>query len=335
MDIKTQCKCGAILKANKELAGRRANCPKCGDAVLIPKPDSIRLTCSCKQIIQVTSSSAGKRVKCPTCKQPVDVPNTIGMLSPDVPSPVTANKNPVPRNAPMKLATPAIQFNDSVWDDLTESIETAEKFKEVKTVKHKPIPVANGYAASGGSNSFDYVQRGITFLYIGVLLLIAAVLSFVLAMLAKTTLLLIVSGLLVIASSLLSMIGRILCLTVPKQVGATALIYIAVGFDIMVLLATVSNMIPAMPNFKNLSELLSVLGTVVFVIFLRKLATYINSDDLVQLASKILILSGVLVVVMLMSVFFGMILLPVVVVIFLLACFYYFKLLSGMRLSLC
>ena len=334
MDIKTQCKCGAILKANKELAGRRANCPKCGDAVLIPKPDSIRLTCSCKQIIQVTSSSAGKRVKCPTCKQPVDVPNTIGMLSQDVPSPVTTNKSPVPRKAPMKLATPAIQFNDSVWDDVTKIIKTAEKVKEVKTVKNKPIPVANGYAARG-SNSVDYVQRGITFLYIGVLLLIAAVLSFVLAMLAKTTLLLIVSGLLVIASSLLSMIGRILCLTVPKQVGATALIYIAVGFDIMVLLATVSNMIPAMPNFKNLSELLSVLGTVVFVIFLRKLATYINSDDLVQLASKILILSGVLVVVMLMSVFFGMILLPVVVVIFLLACFYYFKLLSGMRLSLC
>lgn len=81
MDIKTQCKCGAILKANTELAGKQAKCPKCGDAVLIPKPDSVRLTCSCGQIIQAKTSLAGKRVKCPTCSQPVDIPITTSFPS--------------------------------------------------------------------------------------------------------------------------------------------------------------------------------------------------------------------------------------------------------------
>ena len=60
------------------------------------------------------------------------------------------------------------------------------------------------------------------------------------------------------------------------------MIYFAVGLDVMALLATVSRMIPGMPNLSSISGLLSVLGTVLFVIFLRKLATYIKSDELVQ-----------------------------------------------------
>ena len=137
------------------------------------------------------------------------------------------------------------------------------------------------------------------------------------------------------------MIGRILCLTVPKQVGATALIYFAVGFDVMALLATVSRMIPGMPNLSSISGLLSVLGTVLFVLFLRKLATYIKSDDLVQRASAVLILCAGLivfsvasVVAMLVSGFLGLIMGLIVFFMFLLTCFRYFQLLSDMRLSL-
>ncbi len=137
------------------------------------------------------------------------------------------------------------------------------------------------------------------------------------------------------------MIGRILCLTVPKQVGATALIYFAVGFDVMALLATLSRMIPGLPNLSNISGLLSVIATVLFVIFLRKLATYIKSDDLVQQASGVLILCAGLVVLSgfgfvakSVSEFFGMIMGLIVVVMLFLACFRYFQLLSNMRLNL-
>ena len=342
MDIKTQCKCGAILKANTELAGKQAKCPKCGDAVLIPKPDSVRLTCSCGQIIQAKTSLAGKRVKCPTCSQPVDIPNATSFPSPDVPGPAKVNKPPTLGNAPMPLpSTPETRFNNSVWDDLAKTVATAEKVEKDEAVKHKPIPGGNQYAAIRQNSSLDSVQRGITFLYIGVLLSVAAVLSVVLMMLLKAAPLLIVGALLTIASSLLSMIGRILCLTVPKQVGATALIYFAVGFDVTSLLASVSWMIPGMPNLSGISGLLSVIATVLFVLFLRKLATYIKSDDLVQRASAVLILCAGLIVfsvasVVAMSVsgLFGMILGLIVVVILFLACFRYFQLLSDMRLSL-
>ena len=342
MDIKTQCKCGAILKANTELAGKQAKCPKCGDAVLIPKPDSVRLTCSCGQIIQAKTSLAGKRVKCPTCSQPVDIPNATSFPSPDVPGPAKVNKPPTLGNAPMPLpSTPETRFNNSVWDDLAKTVATAEKVEKAEAVKHKPIPGGNQYAAIRQNSSLDSVQRGITFLYIGVLLSVAAVLSVVLMMLLKAAPLLIVGALLTIASSLLSMIGRILCLTVPKQVGATALIYFAVGFDVTSLLASVSGMIPGMPNLSGISGLLSVIATVLFVLFLRKLATYIKSDDLVQRASAVLILCAGLivfsvasVVAMLVSGFLGLIMGLIVFFMFLLTCFRYFQLLSDMRLSL-
>lgn len=335
MDIKTQCKCGAILKANTELAGKQAKCPKCGDAVLIPKPDSIRLTCSCGQMIQAKASLAGKRVKCPTCKQPVAIPSPASSQGKDVPGLAKVSKSPTP-------GTPEVPFINSVWDDLAKTVATAEK---AEAVKHKPFQGSNQYAASRQSNSLDNVQRGITFVYIGVLLNVAAVVSFVLVMLMKADPLLIVCGLLSNASSLLSMIGRILCLTVPKQVGATALIYFAVGFDVTALLATVSGMILGMPNLSSISGLISVFATVLFLIFLRKLATYIKSDELVQRASEVLILCAGLVVfhvaglvaisaLGLIGMIFTMIFTLIEVVLLLLACIRYFQLLSDMRLSL-
>jgi len=272
----------------------------------------------------------------------VDIPNTTSFPSPDVPGPAKVNKPPTLSNASMPLpSTPETRFNNSVWDDFAKTVATADQAEKAQVVKHKPIQGSNQYAASRQSNSLDNVQRGITFLYIAVLFNVAAVVSFVLVMLMKAAPLLIVFGLLLIASSLLSMIGRILCLTVPKQVGATALIYFAVGFDIIALLATVSRMIPGMPNLSSISGLLSVLGTVLFVLFLRKLATYIKSDNLVQRASAVLILCAGLivfsvasVVVMLVSGFLGLIMGLIVFFMFLLTCFRYFQLLSDMRLSL-
>ena len=331
MDIKTPCKCGAILKAKTELAGKQAKCPKCGDAVLIPKPDSIRLTCSCGQTIQAKASLAGKRVSCPTCKQPLDIPGPTSFPTPDGPGPTKVSKSPT-------LGTPEVPFHNAVWNDLAKTLATAEK---VNKVEHNPIQGSKQHAGSRQSGSLDNVQRGITFLYVAVLLNVAAVVSFVLVLLMQAAPLLIVFALLLIASSMLSMIGRILCLTIPKQVGATVLIYFAVGLDVMALFATVSRMIPGIPNLSGISGLLSVLGTVLFVIFLRKLATYIKSDDLVQRASAILILcaglvvlSGAAIVAVSVSAFFGLIIWLIVLFLLLLTCFHYFRLLSDLRLSL-
>ena len=340
--MKTQCKCGAILNAKEELAGKQAKCPKCGDTILIPKPSSMRLTCSCGQVVQAKASLAGKRVKCPTCNQPIDIPNVNGARGSGVRNAAKMNNAPsIGEPFPQLPATPATGFNNSVWDDLAKAAEKPESASKAEPYQHTSKTVAKRSGANRQSNSLSSVRLGITFVYVGVLLIVAAIVATVLAWLFKAPLLIIGGLILITASSLLSTIGRILCLTAPKQVGAKVLIYLAVAFDIVALLLSYSPMIPGMQNLRGLSGLIGVIGIVLFVFFLRKLANYINASELAQRAWEVLILWALLVflsvfslVVMTMSAILGLIVGFIVFFLSLLACFRYFQLLSDLRLSL-
>lgn len=79
MSINATCTCGAQFKAKPELAGKRVKCPTCGQAFIVPKPQSasdlIRVACGCGKALQVKTAFAGKRVKCPACGQAVAVPS--------------------------------------------------------------------------------------------------------------------------------------------------------------------------------------------------------------------------------------------------------------------
>jgi DNA-directed RNA polymerase subunit RPC12/RpoP len=347
--MKTQCKCGAILNAKEELAGKQAKCPKCGDTILIPKPSSMRLTCSCGQVVQAKASLAGKRVKCPTCSQPIDVPSANGALGSGVLNAAKTNNTPsIGAPFPQLPATPATGFNNSVWDDLAKAAEKAESASKATPYQHTSKTVAKRSGVNRQSNSLSSVRLGITFVYVGLLLIVAAIIATVLALLFKAPLLIIGALILTTASSLLSTIGRILCLTVPKQVGAKDLIYLAVAFDIMALLLSFSPMIPGMQDLRGLSGPLGVIGIVLFVFFLRKLANYIDASELAHRAWEVLILwaiLGVLSIFVVLLIFLGTILGPMLAIfgsifgliafpLSMVACFRYFQLLSDLRLSL-
>jgi DNA-directed RNA polymerase subunit RPC12/RpoP len=337
--MKTQCKCGAILNAKEELAGKQAKCPKCGETILIPKPSSMRLTCSCGQVVQAKASLAGKRVKCPTCSQPIDVPSALG--SGVLNAAKTNNAPSIGDPFPQLTATPATGFNNSVWDDLANAAEKAESASKAEPYQHTPKTVAKRSGVNRQSDSLSSVRLGITFVYVGLLLIVAAIIATVLALLFKAPLLIIGALILITASSLLSTIGRILCLTAPKQVRAKVLIYLAVAFDIVALFLSYSPMIPGMQNLRGLSGLLGVIGIVLFVFFLRQLANYINASELAQRASEVLILWALLVVLSVFGVILGsmsgilaLIMVLIVFTVSMVACFRYFQLLSDLRLSL-
>ena len=190
-------------------------------------------------------------------------------------------------------------------------------------------------------DTFKYTRTGITFVYIGLVLFVLAIIALVYAGLNPVPLRLAVP-LLLVASSLLSMIGRILCLSVPKEVGASGLIYAAVALDVSSLFAAVSRMIPGLPNFSGFTGLLSVAAMVFFLIFLKKLAVFINDSESAARASSLLNLGIGLVIVMV-----AMIVLPLVslqafalgpallaFVLMVVGFFIYNRLLSGLRKSL-
>jgi hypothetical protein len=185
---------------------------------------------------------------------------------------------------------------------------------------------------------FKHVRTGITCVYAGLLLTVAAVLIVPLvivplAIQLKSAPLLLLAPLLVIAASLLSMIGRIFCLSVPQEVGATGLIYTAVVCDVSALIASVSGMVPGLPDVSAYSALLSIIGLVFFVLFLKKLAVYIDARDSAVRASNLLNVSVGLVVVMVAMIFLPLMAL-VALVLGLLGLILYSRLLSGMKQSL-
>ena len=191
-------------------------------------------------------------------------------------------------------------------------------------------------------DTFKYTRMGITFVYIGLVLIVLSIFAVPLAAVLRATWLLLLVPALVVASSLLSMIGRILCLSVPKEVGASGLIYTAVALDVSSLFAAVSRMIPGRPNFSGFTGLLSLAAMVFFLIFLKKLAVFINDSESAARASSLLNLGIGLVVVMV-----AMIVLPLVslqafalgpallaFVLMVVGFFIYNRLLSGLRKSL-
>jgi hypothetical protein len=187
-------------------------------------------------------------------------------------------------------------------------------------------------------NSFKNTRTGITLVYIGLVLTILSIFTIPLATVLRQVPVLFLFPLLLMAASLLSMIGRIFCLSVPKEVGASGLIYSAVALDVGSLFAAVSRMI-GLPNFSSFSGLLSVAAMVFFLIFLKKLAVFIKDNESADRVANLLWVSVGLVIVLV-----GMIFLPrgplaailafMSFALFLVGFFIYNRLLSGLRKSL-
>ncbi len=107
MSIKAAaCTCGAEFNVKDELAGKRAKCPKYGEASTITDPKAatklIRVTCQCGKVVNAKRSLAGKQVKCPACGQALEIRNPnveadspeAGDQAPDVSSDIATTVGP-------------------------------------------------------------------------------------------------------------------------------------------------------------------------------------------------------------------------------------------------
>lgn len=181
--------------------------------------------------------------------------------------------------------------------------------------------------------TYRYTRMGIALVYAGLVLFVLAMIAIPLSILLRTAPLLLAAPLLWIASSLLSMIGRILCLSVPKNVGATGLIYAAVVCDVSSLFAMVSRMFSWLPDLSSFSGMLSVAAMLFFLMFLKKLAVFINDSESADRALSLLYLGIGLIIVMVAMIFIPQISI-LSLVLMLVGFFIYNRLLSGLRKSL-
>ncbi len=184
--------------------------------------------------------------------------------------------------------------------------------------------------------SFKHVRLGITFVYAGLILTVLAIFVVPVSMVIRFAPLLLAAIPLTIVSSLLSMIGRILCLTVPRHLKAYGFIVTSVVFDLLSLISALGfgDKIPGVPRLSGFSGLFGIAAVIFFLFFLKKLAVYIKDDTSSIRASNLLNLAIGIVVVMVAMLFVPPI--AILVLIFVVIGFFiYNRLLWGLRESLC
>jgi hypothetical protein len=139
------------------------------------------------------------------------------------------------------------------------------------------------------------VQKGISFVYYGLYLIVAAILVafltpfFVLALGPLALILLAAVPFMIVGGTVLGLVGRIMCLSVPDDFRAAGVIYVAVISDVSVVVISAATWVVDVPEgISALTPLLGLAATIFFLVFLKKLAAYINDSKSQQRAGSVL-----------------------------------------------
>lgn len=146
----------------------------------------------------------------------------------------------------------------------------------------------------------------------------------------------------VIVGTVVGLVGRFLCLSVPEATGAKGFIYGAVGCDIAALAFSLTPLVyEAAAGYESASNILSLIGAILFVMFMKRVAGFIRRPDLAARAQSLITLGVTVFVLALLTAVLGMIIGPLVLVLMLAVIgigifmfFRYVALLRGLRAAI-
>ncbi len=141
----------------------------------------------------------------------------------------------------------------------------------------------------GSEAALNRVATGLNLVYWGIAITLLSVIGGFLAMLASMAansigVMMVIGmaiGVGVIVGVLVGLVGRIFCMAVPPGTGAQPLIYAAVALDVVALLVSIASIVAVVPEWLPRStNLLSLVATLLFIIFMKRVATFIGQPDL-------------------------------------------------------
>jgi hypothetical protein len=95
------------------------------------------------------------------------------------------------------------------------------------------------------------------------------------------------------------LVGRCFCLAVPPNTGSKGLIYAAVACDLAAITKSVIELFVELPAVADqATSLLPTAAIVLFVLFLRQLASHIGEHELAKQTGSLLVMGGIVVVMM-------------------------------------
>ena len=325
MGIKIACQCGQRFEAKERLAGKTLKCPKCGSSVKIPQPKQagLAVACRCGQKFTAKAQLAGKTVKCPKCGSPLKIPDAGQASKPaqpkPQPKPQQQKQRPAEAAAPGPISDPMGDLLDDAGLDgksppnlcpgcrvvmpqgaivCMQCGYNQKLGRKMETVHESEEPdVAEGGLASAphqaapAKGSLSLVALGLNLILLGIAIVcLMPLLIFLAVFVAPLRPLLVIVPLGMIGGSLLGIVGRVLCLTVPKASGAKELIIVAIIMEFGALGISVAGMVTTVSQVVDMvGGLLSLAATVAFLLFLKRLADYLRRSDLAQRAQTLIV----------------------------------------------
>lgn len=234
MPIKITCKCGQGFMVKERLAGKTFECPKCGARLKIPQPESAGQP---KPVGQPTQPKQrqhpGPKPKQPGPKQAqppkasdpmADLLDEAGLDGATPPNVCPGCRTVMPQQA-------VLCINCGYNKKLGRKVET-------QTASATPLAAGRAAAEPGGRpGALKLVATGLTLVLAGIVLSCLLVLVWLAS--SRLPALARIAGILpraMIVAYLLGIVGRFLCLNVPKQARAEGLIIAALVLEVAALL---------------------------------------------------------------------------------------------------
>ncbi len=270
MPLKLKCRCGEKLSAPESAAGKKGKCPKCGMTFVIPGGPAV---------------GAGASAKPPGAADPSRTASAAG--APSAADPFGLDLPKLGASGPL----------DDLFDESFDASMTAGAAVTTLPAASSKAKAKAGKAKSSraGMNS---LANGIKLAFVGAIIWILGVIIGMggefYALLAGasefTNLIRQAAVAIAIAGTALAVIGRVLCLSAPPQVGGKAFIFGAVAFDAVGIGVRI---LSATGEFDDriggAVGLVAMLLTItLFVLFIRKVAEALKQKSLVDDASSAL-----------------------------------------------
>jgi hypothetical protein len=134
------------------------------------------------------------------------------------------------------------------------------------------------------------VRTGITLVFFGlVVVLLAAIGGLILFWALQDPRVFLPTLITAIVAAIIGLAGKLLCLSVPPSVGASAIIYTSAGIEVATVILQAARFFVALPpSLAPIAVMAGIVAYVLFVVFLKRLADYIGRPDLAKLAEHVL-----------------------------------------------
>lgn len=259
MALKLKCPCGERLTAPESAAGKRGKCKKCGQRFIIPSP---------KKVAARDSSDA-----------------FTGSHQPGTPKVDRSDASP----------TPSEELPSFGGDLLDEALNEPHTGPPQSKTTPKPAAASDGTSDAAkpkrkgnGRPKLGGLSLGIKLVLGGTVLSVLATMLAMVSPFVDAELALLATGAALLGGGLVT-VGRMACLTAPKQIGGKGFLIAAVACDLgYLLLSFAGEALMSAAAAAIVTAILPLFTFVLFILFLREVGESLKQDALVEAGSEVI-----------------------------------------------